>query len=105
MRSAAVNAHKAGGYPGYPSEAVKRMMEARHAHRYPNQGVLRFNRCRPDGEILHPYAGRKEGDGWIVDLYLPFQNSYDTMAEQAFIALPKASAGDVRRRADRQIGR
>lgn len=58
---AAVYEHKSSGHPGYPAEAIRRMLEVRHAHRYPHEGVLRFDRCRPDGEILHPYAGRKEG--------------------------------------------
>lgn len=99
--AAAVREHKTSGHPGYPNEAVGRMMKARHAHRYPNQGVLRFDRRRPDGEILHPYAGWKEGEVWTIELYLPFQNTYDTMAESDFIALPRASAQDIRARADR----
>lgn len=100
---AAVNEHKTAGHPGYPAEVVKRMMEARHAHRYPNKGVLRFDRSRPDGEIIHPYAGRKEGDTWMVELYLPFQNTYDVMTERDFIALPRASPHDIRERANRHI--
>lgn len=87
------------GHPGYPDDAVRRMLKARHAHRYPHKGVLRFDRCRSDGEILHPYAGRKEGDSWMVDLYLPFQNTYDVVPERDFIALPRASAEDIRSRA------
>lgn len=99
--AAAVHEHKTAGHPGYPVDAVQRMMEARHAHRYPHEGVLRFDRRRPDGEILHPYAGRKEGDTWVVELYLPFRDIYDTMAERDFIALPRASAFDVQARARR----
>jgi hypothetical protein len=98
--SAAVREHKTDAHPGYPADAVGRMMEARHAHRYPHEGVLRFDRRRSDGEILHPYAGRKEGSVWMVDLYLPFQNTYDAMPEHDFIALPRASAQDIRWRAD-----
>ncbi|AHX13333.1 hypothetical protein CH75_09585 [Dyella jiangningensis] len=102
--TAAAREHKTSGHPGYPSEVVAHMLKARHQDkggRYPYGGVLRFDRCRPDGEILHPYAGRKEGDAWVVDLYLPFQNIYDVMAERDFIALPRASAEDIRVRADR----
>jgi hypothetical protein len=90
------------GHPGYPVEAVRRMFEARCVHNYPNGGVLRFDRRRLDGEVLHPYAGRKEEHTWLVDLYLPFQNTYDVVPEREFIALPRASAKDVRARADRQ---
>jgi hypothetical protein len=96
---AAIHEHKTTGHPGYPAEAVRRMMEARRAHRYPHKGVLRFDRRRSDGEILHPYAGRREGDAWMVDLYLPFQNTYEFMAEREFIALPRASEHDVQLRA------
>lgn len=35
----------------------------------------------------------------MVDLYLPFQDAYDVMAELDFIALPRTSVEDVRRRA------
>jgi hypothetical protein len=100
---ATIHEHKCSGHPGYPAEVVRQMLEARHTHRYPNTGVLRFDRCRqPDGEILHPYAGRKEGEDWMVELYLPFQGIYDVMLERDFIALPLASAEDVRVRADRR---
>ena len=100
--ASAVLEHKTSEHPGYPAEAVKRMMEARHAYRYPHRGVLRFDRRRADGEILHPYAGRKVGDEWLIELYLPFQNTYDAMAERDFIALPLVSSNDVRLRAEQQ---
>lgn len=87
------------GHPGYPSDVVRKMLEARFAHRYPHKGVLRFDRRRADGEILHPYAGRKEGEAWIIDLYLPFQRTFESMSEVDFIALPRASADDVRSQA------
>lgn len=102
---AAVNNHKITAHPGYPADAVTRMLEARYAHAYPHRGVLRFDRCRADGEILHPYAGRKEGAAWVVELYLPFLGGYDTMLERDFIALPRAVAADIRSRADRAIAR
>lgn len=94
----AVREHKRSGHPGYPADAVRQMLKTRHAHRYPHEGVLRFDRCRPDGEILHPYAGRKVGESWMVDLYLPFLNTYAAMAELDFIALPRAKASDIRAR-------
>lgn len=97
--AAAMCERETSGHPGYPDEAVRRMMEVRRAHRYPHKGVLRFDRRRSDGEVLHPYAGRKDGDTWMIDLYLPFQDAYDVMAELDFIALPRTSVEDVRRRA------
>jgi hypothetical protein len=106
--AAAVDELKNSGHPGYPSEVVAHMMKARHrdsTNRYPHAGVLRFDRRGPDGEILHPYAGRKEGDAWVVDLYLPFQNAYDVMAERDFIALPRASDHDIRGRAESMSNR
>jgi len=99
---AAVRDHKVSGHPGYPVDAITRMMNALHAHRYPHPGVLRFDRRRADGEILHPYAGRREAQAWIVELYLPFLKTYEAMPEQDFIALPRASAHDVRTRAGQQ---
>lgn len=98
---AAVHEHETSGHPGYPADAVYRMMKVRLAHRYPHDGVLRFDRRRSDGEILHPYAGRREGNSWVLELYLPFCKTFEVMAEDAFIALPRAMAQDVRQRAAR----
>lgn len=89
--AAALDESKTSRHPGYPSQVVSRMLKARCAHRYPHPGVLRFDRRRDDGEILHPYAGRKEGEVWIVELYLPFLQTWDAMPESDFIALPRAS--------------
>lgn len=102
--AAAIHESKTSGHPGYPNEAVALMSEKYWqggGNRYPNKGLLRFDRCRPDGEILHPYTGLKEGEIWIVEVYLPFLNTYGTIAERDFIALPMASADDIRARADR----
>lgn len=98
--TAALQDHKNSPRLSYPAEVLRRMMEAQHAHRYPHEGVLRFDHLRSDGEILHPYAGRKKGDIWIVDLYLPFLDIYDGMAEHEFIALPRATDQDIRGRQD-----
>ena len=76
-------------------------MKARRVHRYPHEDVLRFDRRRGDGEILHPYAGRRQGRAWIIDVYLPFQDRYDAMTEEDFIALPRATAQDIRSYVDR----
>ena len=97
--AAAICEHETMGHPGYPGDAVTRMVEARYAHHYPHKGVLRFDRRRSDGEVLHPYAGRQDEGVWMVDLYLPFQNAYEVMAERDFIALPRVSVEDVRSRA------
>lgn len=99
--AAAIDEHKISGHPRYPAEVVHRTMEAQRAQRYAHDGVLRFDRCRADGEILRPYAGRKEGEAWMVELYLPFLQTYDVMAERDFIALPRALEKDIRDRADR----
>ncbi|TXD05189.1 hypothetical protein FTI75_07825 [Burkholderia pseudomallei] len=98
---AAVHAADISEHPGFPHEVVERMMATRRAHPYPHEGVLRFDRKRPDGEVLHPYAGRKEGESWVVDLYLPFRGTYETMAERDFISLQRATPDDLRARASR----
>lgn len=98
---AAVHAARTSAHPGFPHEVVTRMMEIRHAHPYPHEGVLRFDRKRPDGEVLHPFAGRKESDSWVVEVYLPFRGTYETIAERDFISLPRATPNDLRARANR----
>lgn len=98
---AAVHAADSSEHPGFPHEVVERMMATRGAHQYPRQGLLRFDRKRSDGEVLHPYAGHKEGESWVVDCYLPFRGTYETMAELDFISLPRATPDDLRARAGR----
>lgn len=88
------------GHPGYPDEVVNKMMRACLAVRYPHRGVLRFDRLAADGELLHPYAARRDSERWIVQLYLPFQRAFNEMPELDFIALPIATATDVRVRAN-----
>jgi hypothetical protein len=55
----------------------------------------------PEGEILHPYYGRKDGEKWIVLIYLPFKKEFSEISEQEFIALPIAKAADITARAKR----
>lgn len=100
---ASVREHKASLHPGYSPEVVQRMLLARGARSYPHLGVLRFDRLRADGEILHPYAGRKAGSRWIIELYLPFLETFDSLPEGEFIALPRAVPADVRARAERRL--
>jgi hypothetical protein len=99
----AIHEADTSGHPGYPNDAVNYMMRARFEAPdapYPHKGVLRFDRRAPDGEILHPYAGRKEGEAWIVRVYLPFRKEYREMPERDFIALPIATAAEIHARAE-----
>lgn len=90
------------GHPGYPSEVVHRMTEVRLKNSaYPRRGVLRFDRVRADGEILHPYAAQKVEDEWVISVYLPFTQNWSEMPELQFIALPTATPADVTRRSGR----
>lgn len=86
------------GHPGYGAEHVDRMMESWRSSRYPHPGVLRFDRLRSDGEILHPYSGHLEGETWCVESFLPFAETYEVMPEDDFIKLPRATQDDVKRR-------
>ncbi|AXL52413.1 hypothetical protein DSC91_005412 [Paraburkholderia caffeinilytica] len=87
------------GHPGYPHEAVRRMTKARLKSRaYPRRGMFRFDRVWNDGEILHPYAAHQVGQEWKISFYLPFTQSWDEMPEMQFIALPIATALDVKSR-------
>ncbi|MEW9581385.1 hypothetical protein [Paraburkholderia sp. DGU8] len=103
--TAALHEADTSGHPGFPHEVVMRMTKARFEHpdqRYPHNGVLRFDRLRSDGEIVHPYAARKDNQEWIVQLYVLFPQSFSEMSERDFISLPIATAADVRARADEQ---
>jgi hypothetical protein len=84
-------------HPGYPHEAVRRMTEARlKSIAYPRKGMFRFDRVRKDGEILHPYAAHKVGEEWIVSFYSLFTQGWGEMSETQLIALPIATALDIK---------
>jgi len=102
LRAAIVDADTSG-HPGYPHDIVSRMMRTRRESDFPpsHKGVLRFDRRAPDGEIVHPYTGRREGEQWFILLYRPFPQTFDEMPEREFIALLIATAADVRIRVDR----
>lgn len=98
----ALEQSQTSAHPGYSANAVDHMMQAMCAdlaHRYPNQKVLRLDRRRADGEILHPYAGRRNGGGWTILVFLPFLDSFDEMPESEFIRLPIVSIEDIEERA------
>lgn len=90
-------------HPGYPSDAVTHMMRFRlEGQAYPRRKLLRFDRVRADGEILHPFAARQDSEDWVIRLYLPFPQAYHEMPEKEFVALQISTAMDVRNRADRR---
>ena len=101
----AIHEADTSGHPGYPHEDVSRMFkemwEDEAAVKYPNKGLLRFDRMREDGELLHPYAALKSNGDWMIRLYLPFLHEYAEMPEIDFLALPIATDVDVKRRASK----
>lgn len=98
---ASLDEHRSSGHPGFPHEVVRRMMDEKlDGERYPRKRLLQFDRVRADGEILHPYAGRKEGSTWIIRLYLPFTKEWAEVGEVEFLALPLSTREAVRERAD-----
>ncbi|CAG9219278.1 conserved hypothetical protein [Paraburkholderia caribensis] len=69
--------------------------------RYSNRRILRFDRVRSDGEILHPYAARRADNGeWLLRVFLIFPCTYIEMREAEFLSLPVASENDLERRAN-----
>jgi hypothetical protein len=98
---ASIQDYHATSHPGFPHEAVRRMMDEKlDGERYPRKRLLKFDRVRADGEILHPYAGRKDGTSWLIQLYLPFTNEWSEIGEGEFLALALSTPDAVRRRAD-----
>lgn len=98
----AIHEADTSGHPGYPHGDVFRMMREEQVEaKYPNKSkrLLRCDRIREDGELLHPYAARKSGDSWIIRLYLPFLHEYAEIPEIVFLGLPIATKADVTRRA------
>jgi hypothetical protein len=98
--------HSASGHPGYPHEVVSRMMKEGREGGYPRRRLMRFDRVRDDGEIVHPYAGHREGgnddETWIIHLFLPFTKEWTKIREREFLTLPLSTPAAVRARADRK---
>ncbi|WP_176053211.1 hypothetical protein [Paraburkholderia caribensis] len=95
-------------HPNFSGDDFFRMVEEANASSvpYPNQRVLRFDRVRSDGEILHPYAGKQSADGsWLVQIFLLFPRTYIEMPELEFIGLPVANEHDMKTRSNRQFMR
>jgi hypothetical protein len=69
--TAAIKEHETFGHPGFDHDAVSQMMNEKPGKdRYPRPRFLEFDRVRGDGEILHPYAARRDAHGkWEIRLY------------------------------------
>lgn len=104
---ARIDDHRTAGHPGYDLAVVSRMVQERlDDDSYPrSRRLLKFDRVREDGEILHPYAARKDErtdqNTWIIRMYLPFSNEWTEMAEMDFLALPLSTPAAVRTRAEK----
>lgn len=100
----AIHEADTSAHPGFPNEDANRMMKEWMAceadAKYRNKGLLRFERIREDGELLHPYAAHKSGDGWTIRLYLPFLQEFAEMAELDFLKLPIGNEADAKQRAN-----
>lgn len=104
-RSALETVHK-GTHPGYPSDVVAIMVKARAASascRYAHSGLFRTDRVDVAGEILHLYAAEPGGDGWIIQVYLPFLREFSALPEVEFIQLRPATETDPRRQAPKGV--
>lgn len=94
-------------HPGYAHGDVCRMMAEKLADEpYPRgRRLLEFDRVRADGEILHPYAARREGDegaaAWIIRVFLPFTKEWQEIPECEFIRLPLSTPAAIQARAKR----
>ncbi|OQD19332.1 hypothetical protein UE98_23610 [Burkholderia cenocepacia] len=96
---AAISEADTSGHPGFPHEVVSTMFAARNkARSYPRQPLLRFDRVREDGEILHPYAAAQIGKDWVVKLYLPFTAEWAELPEAVFVRLAISTSADIKRR-------
>lgn len=85
-------------HPGYPHEVVVQMMEARlsdEARTYPNPRLLRVDRIGDSGDLLHPYAAERDGDGWKIRIYQPLSGAFQALPEEEFIRLRPATEADL----------
>ncbi|WP_175486181.1 hypothetical protein [Lysobacter sp. yr284] len=91
-------------HPGYSTQAVWTMMEARlseESSRYPRSLLFRIDRVDANGEIFHPFAANRTGDMWSIQVYLPFTQQYEWVPESDFIRMRAATEVDLQIRAGR----
>lgn len=72
--------------------AVKAMKLAKFAPAmadYPNKALLRHDKLI-GGEVHHPYAASKIGDGWVVKSYMPYLDAFSETPEAEFRDSPMA---------------
>jgi hypothetical protein len=77
-------------HPGFPLEVVKAMMKARlgpDTSAFPLKRLLRIDRVDAAGNLLHPYAVERDGDGWRILIYRPVARDFLAMTEDEFIRL------------------
>lgn len=99
---ASVHEADTSGHPGIPREVVSRMLRAKgESARYPRSRVLKFNRVRGDGEVLHPFAAHRQGSLWFIQVYLPFTGEWTQLGEREFCALSLSTPDAIRQRAGR----
>lgn len=83
-------------HPGFDFEDVKLQLNAINMqYQGFRKNLLKRNRLGPDGEIYHPYSGRRVNDTWYVLLFELFTRAYSEMPEDEFVALPLATEKDL----------
>lgn len=88
-------------HPNIPAEAARHMLRAElesASRKYPRRRLLLIDRVDTSGEILHPYAAEEGDDGWIILVYMPFPQTYNTLPELDFIRLRAAKLEDFKKR-------
>lgn len=75
------------GHPGFPHDAVSRMMDEKLGDDpYPRKRLLPFDRVRADGH------------SWVIRLYLPFTQAW---SDAEFLGLHISTADAARMRVER----
>ncbi|WP_177412511.1 hypothetical protein [Entomomonas moraniae] len=88
--------HIKSNHPSFSAEVVWKMMDIRHQFSdYPHKRLFRINRVDESGEIYHPYAAEKEGDEWMILVYLPFTGEFKKVKESIFIGYDLATEEDL----------
>lgn len=77
---------KASKHSAYPSKHVFKMLKAEPIpDDYPNQKLLNINRVDEEGQVYHPYAVVREGEEWMILVYLPSTEEFIRIKESDFI--------------------
>lgn len=86
-------------HPHFLAEDMFKMFKEKDRN-YPRKKLLKRDRSDSLGNILHPYAARKESNEWFIKVFELFSREFSEMHENEFVKLPFSTEESLKNRKD-----